>query len=39
VEVNAIDLYIKMERKVEAKDAKDVFQALFQSGAKPPQND
>jgi rubrerythrin len=27
-EVNAIDLYIKMERKVEGKDAKEVFQAL-----------
>ena len=28
LEVNAIDLYIKMERKVEAKEAKEVFQAL-----------
>ena len=28
VEVNAIDLYIKMERKVEGKEAKEVFQAL-----------
>jgi len=28
LEVNAVDLYIKMERKVEAKDAKEVFQAL-----------
>jgi hypothetical protein len=28
VEVNAVDLYIKMERRVEGKDAKEVFQAL-----------
>ena len=28
LEVNAIDLYIKMERKVEGKEAKEVFQAL-----------
>ena len=28
LEVNAIDLYIKMERKVEGEDAKEVFQAL-----------
>ena len=28
LEVNAVDLYIKMERKVEAKEAKEVFQAL-----------
>ena len=28
LEVNAIDLYIKMERKVEGKDAKEVFQTL-----------
>lgn len=28
LEVNAIDLYIKMERNVEGEDAKEVFQAL-----------
>jgi sulfur-carrier protein adenylyltransferase/sulfurtransferase len=28
LEVNAIDLYIKMERKVEGGEAKEVFQAL-----------
>ncbi|MEJ2109622.1 MAG: ferritin family protein [Acidobacteriota bacterium] len=28
LEVNAIDLYIKMERRVEGKEAKAVFQAL-----------
>jgi len=28
LEVNAIDLYIKMERKAEAKEAKEVFQVL-----------
>lgn len=28
LEVNAIDLYIKMERRVEEKEAKEVFQAL-----------
>ena len=28
LEVNAIDLYIKMERKVEGKEAKEIFQAL-----------
>jgi rubrerythrin len=28
LEVNAIDLYIKMERKVEGKEAKEVFQGL-----------
>ena len=28
LEVNAIDLYIKMERRVEGKEAKEVFQAL-----------
>jgi len=28
LEVNAIDLYIKMERKMEGKEAKEVFQAL-----------
>jgi rubrerythrin len=28
LEVNAVDLYIKMERKVEAKEAKEVFQVL-----------
>ena len=28
LEVNAIDLYIKMERKVGAKEAKEVFQVL-----------
>jgi len=28
LEVNAIDLYIKMERKVTEKEAKEVFQAL-----------
>ena len=28
LEVNAVDLYIKMERKVEGKEAKEVFQAL-----------
>ena len=28
LEVNAIDLYIKMERKVDEKEAKEVFEAL-----------
>ncbi len=28
LEVNAVDLYIKMERKVEGKETKEVFQAL-----------
>jgi rubrerythrin len=28
LEVNAIDLYIKMERRVEGKETKEVFQAL-----------
>ena len=28
LEVNAVDLYIKMERKVKEKEARQVFQAL-----------
>ena len=28
LEVNAVDLYIKMERKVQEKEARQVFQAL-----------
>jgi len=28
LEVNAVDLYIKMERRVEEKEAKEVFQTL-----------